>query len=195
MPLAAGPDEISALVIEAIDKQKPGANGFHTGASLTLFTGFHTEAEIGPIILQWANGEYFGKKLRVTELFLPKKQVHMGLGLDVGWSCRGCQKFKWNMKQCAKCLVTHYCSTECQSKHWHEHKPICKAIKGQYAATREFYPRPHQIKFSVISSYTACMIEHLAKTQQYEKFAGVIGLESTHHIRLSDHERSFERSL
>ena len=87
MPLAAVPDEISALVIEAIDKQKPGANGFHTEASLTLFTGFETEAEIGPTILQWANGQYFGKKLRVTELFLPKKQVHMGLELDVGWSC------------------------------------------------------------------------------------------------------------
>ena len=185
MPLAAVPDEISALVIGNLATTKPKT-------ALTLFVGFETEAEISPTLLRWANGLYFGKKLRVTELFLPKKQVHMGLELDVGWSCRGCQKFKWSMKQCAKCLVTHYCSTECQSKHWHEHKPICKAIKGQYAATREFYPRPHQIKFSVISSYTACMIEHLAKTQQYEKFAGVIGFEST---RLSADVRSFERSF
>ena len=181
MPLAAVPDEISALVIEPIDTTKPKV-------VLTLFTGFQTEAEIGPILLQWANGEKVEKKLRVTELFLPMTQVHMGLELDVGWSCRGCQDFKWRVRQCAKCLVTHYCSTECQSKHWHEHKPICKAI--QYAAAKESYPRPHRTKFSVISSYTACMIEHLAKTEQYEKFAGVIGLESTYHIRFSGHERS-----
>ena len=128
MPLDLGPHEISALVIELIDTKKPKA-------VLTLFTGFPTEAEIGPILLQWANGEYVGKKLRITELFLPIKQVHMGLGLVVGWSCRGCQDFKWTMKPCGKCLVTHYCSTECQSKHWHEHKPICKAI--QYAAAKE----------------------------------------------------------
>ena len=181
MPLAAGPDEISALVIEPIDTKKPKA-------VLTLVTGFQTEAEIGPILLRWANGQYAGKKLRVTELFIPITQVHIGLELDVGWSCRGCQDFKWRMMQCAKCLVTHYCSTECQSKHWQEHKPICKAI--QYAAAKESYPRPHRTKFSVISSYTACMIEYLAKTEQYEKMVGVVSLESTHHIRLSGHERS-----
>ena len=171
MPIAAGPDEISALVIALPAGKKI--------AALTLFIGFQTEAEIGPIILRWANGEYVGKKLRITELFLPRKQVHMGLGLDVGWSCRGCQDFKRNMQHCSKCWVTHYCSKECQSKHWPEHRPICRAI--QLGAAKESYPRPHRTKFSVLSSYTACMIEYLAKTEQYEPMAGVIGVEATHH--------------
>jgi hypothetical protein len=27
---------------------------------------------------------------------------------------------------CSVCKVTRYCSRECQTKHWKEHKPVCK---------------------------------------------------------------------
>ncbi|KAJ7494778.1 hypothetical protein B0H11DRAFT_2003389 [Mycena galericulata] len=28
--------------------------------------------------------------------------------------------------KCSQCATTHYCSRQCQTKHWKEHKPVCK---------------------------------------------------------------------
>ena len=33
------------------------------------------------------------------------------------------QEFKF--RTCSKCLITQYCSTECQRKDWKEHKKSC----------------------------------------------------------------------
>ena len=33
------------------------------------------------------------------------------------------------LRKCANCKVALYCSTECQKKHWQEHKPVCKKNK------------------------------------------------------------------
>lgn len=34
----------------------------------------------------------------------------------------------WNeLKQCSRCHVVKYCSRDCQTKHWKEHKLVCKA--------------------------------------------------------------------
>jgi hypothetical protein len=29
---------------------------------------------------------------------------------------------------CGGCRVAHYCSRACQSQHWKQHKPVCKAL-------------------------------------------------------------------
>jgi len=44
--------------------------------------------------------------------------------------CRGC--LKPSVNRCAKCKQVHYCSKECQTTDWKEHRPICR-ILGQLA--------------------------------------------------------------
>jgi len=43
--------------------------------------------------------------------------------------CANCAKTKSdsgiNLKRCAKCQTTHYCSRECQKADWKEHKRVC----------------------------------------------------------------------
>jgi hypothetical protein len=44
--------------------------------------------------------------------------------------CRKCGREKseggGSLLRCSRCLVTKYCSTECQRAHWQEHKKVCK---------------------------------------------------------------------
>lgn len=40
--------------------------------------------------------------------------------------CRTCEKRAKDLKQCSRCKIAHYCSTECQVKNWQQHKEICK---------------------------------------------------------------------
>jgi hypothetical protein len=35
---------------------------------------------------------------------------------------------------CGGCRVAHYCSRACQSQHWKQHKPMCKALAAAAAA-------------------------------------------------------------
>lgn len=42
--------------------------------------------------------------------------------------CLGCQKP--SVSRCAKCKQAHYCSKECQTTDWKEHRPTCR-ILGQ----------------------------------------------------------------
>lgn len=44
-------------------------------------------------------------------------------------SCVSCSKVD-NLKRCAKCHTTQYCSRDCQKKDWNAHKKVC----AQYAA-------------------------------------------------------------
>ncbi|KAI9025481.1 hypothetical protein DFJ74DRAFT_664441 [Hyaloraphidium curvatum] len=45
--------------------------------------------------------------------------------------CASCMKTvaKTEMKRCAACKRTVYCSKECQKVHWKQHKPLCEAYK------------------------------------------------------------------
>jgi hypothetical protein len=36
--------------------------------------------------------------------------------------------------KCGGCRVAHYCSRQCQRKHWNLHKPVCKALAAAAAA-------------------------------------------------------------
>ncbi|KAJ7318197.1 hypothetical protein DFH08DRAFT_917638 [Mycena albidolilacea] len=48
-------------------------------------------------------------------------------------SCAVCnndtEKSRKNLKQCAKCELTRYCSVDCQRTDWSRHKVCCKAVK------------------------------------------------------------------
>lgn len=37
-----------------------------------------------------------------------------------------CEVYSNRMKKCSVCESKRYCSTECQKKHWKEHKKVCK---------------------------------------------------------------------
>ncbi|KAI1128618.1 putative MYND domain protein [Nemania abortiva] len=40
-------------------------------------------------------------------------------------TCNNCQKASANLKRCAKCSTTPYCSRDCQKADWKAHKKIC----------------------------------------------------------------------
>ncbi|KAF1954603.1 putative MYND domain protein [Byssothecium circinans] len=51
-------------------------------------------------------------------------------------ACAKCQKTDDdapNMKRCAKCQTTHYCSRECQKVHWKIHKKVCSTNAASHA--------------------------------------------------------------
>jgi hypothetical protein len=43
--------------------------------------------------------------------------------------CSGCEKQGKAMKRCAACNFAVYCSRDCQSAHWRQHKQECKLIQ------------------------------------------------------------------
>lgn len=45
-------------------------------------------------------------------------------------ACAGpdCQTRAAKMRRCKRCKAVYYCSTECQKKHWPQHKNACKAM-------------------------------------------------------------------
>ncbi len=43
-------------------------------------------------------------------------------------TCRACGEENAKMYKCAVCLITRYCSSECQKFDWKTHKMTCKAI-------------------------------------------------------------------
>jgi len=62
-----------------------------------------------------------------------------------GWGCndRQCSNLsgpselllvKGKAHLCSGCRTARYCSRECQTRHWPEHKPVCKALKAAAAA-------------------------------------------------------------
>ncbi|KAF8126338.1 hypothetical protein EV363DRAFT_1434256 [Boletus edulis] len=49
-------------------------------------------------------------------------------GEEAPWEekrCENCKTKGSGLKQCARCHVVRYCSTECQRAHWKAHKPAC----------------------------------------------------------------------
>lgn len=52
---------------------------------------------------------------------------HIFEGLIQKNVCIGCNKDQQDkLKTCGRCRVVRYCSKECQTKHWPEHKPYCE---------------------------------------------------------------------
>lgn len=47
-------------------------------------------------------------------------------------ACSGpdCKTKATKLQRCAQCKATYYCSTECQSKHWSQHRSACKVMAG-----------------------------------------------------------------
>jgi hypothetical protein len=45
--------------------------------------------------------------------------------------CDHCKKTKEKMFKCSRCLVSRYCSVECQEAHWAEHKSDCKKTEAE----------------------------------------------------------------
>ena len=41
------------------------------------------------------------------------------------------------LKRCTQCKAVYYCSRDCQTKHWGEHKLACKQLVAAAAASEE----------------------------------------------------------
>ncbi|KAI1363621.1 putative MYND domain protein [Xylaria arbuscula] len=51
-------------------------------------------------------------------------------------TCNGCNKTSSDLKRCAKCATTLYCSRECQKTDWKTHKKICGKQAHERPETR-----------------------------------------------------------
>ncbi|KAG9310831.1 ankyrin repeat-containing domain protein [Chiua virens] len=49
--------------------------------------------------------------------------------------CENCKTKGSGLKQCARCHVVRYCSTECQRAHWKTHKPSCNPFCAKTTVT------------------------------------------------------------
>ena len=49
--------------------------------------------------------------------------------------CAYCEKTSGNLKKCGRCGSIQYCGKECQTKHWKEHKTVCKSSSNTIAST------------------------------------------------------------
>ncbi|CAC5360147.1 unnamed protein product [Mytilus coruscus] len=47
-------------------------------------------------------------------------------------ACSFCRHISHNLKFCSKCKKATYCSKECQTKHWLQHKHMCKLLNSSY---------------------------------------------------------------
>lgn len=42
------------------------------------------------------------------------------------FTCKKLETLELKMRNCSRCKKAHYCSKECQVKHWGEHKKVCQ---------------------------------------------------------------------
>ncbi|CAG2199188.1 unnamed protein product [Mytilus edulis] len=47
-------------------------------------------------------------------------------------ACCFCRKISQHMKFCSRCKKAKYCSKECQTNHWIQHKHMCKLLNASY---------------------------------------------------------------
>ena len=46
------------------------------------------------------------------------------------YRCHTCGAFRHRLRRCSRCTEAHYCSAECQTEHWPEHKQDCVAMRA-----------------------------------------------------------------
>lgn len=59
---------------------------------------------------------------------------------EVNRACCSCGLIGSKLSSCSKCKVYRYCSRECQSKHWKNHKKTCKAPSSSAPPMQEICP-------------------------------------------------------
>lgn len=81
---------------------------------------------------------------------------------DTTPSCATCSKTSSeteNLKRCAKCQTTWYCSRECQKKDWKAHKKVCSkqaadAPKAEHSSTYKT-PQVKNLEVQIDKPFTA----------------------------------------
>ena len=72
-----------------------------------------------------------------TQLF---EKYNLGEVERTGASCNFCSKAQ-QTQTCAQCRVVFYCNSECQKKHWPQHKAACKASGRENKLVKELNDR------------------------------------------------------
>lgn len=67
--------------------------------------------------------------------------------------CESCLKTEQKMFKCSRCLITRYCSTQCQKNHWSTHKLKCKVIDADNPLMKLSKITPYTILSCVVVYY------------------------------------------
>ena len=124
------------------------------------------ESRWGSLALTYICGQHIDLSSDVkvsVQYFTAEELKALGLKLRIGWACRGCGKFKPNMKMCSKCGCTKYCCQRCQHRHWDAHREVCKDIGKSYKDCKEGLSRSRVVYFGIISAYDVGMMQHVEK--------------------------------
>ena len=82
--------------------------------------------------------------------------------------CVNCQAEN-AVEHCSSCMITKYCSAECQKAHWKIHKPLCKFLSDPENVSRNLAAKKG-IKKGIGSVserlYIACMLGRLAEAEK-----------------------------
>lgn len=114
---------------------------------------------------------------------------------EKGTLCEGCYKLHENTKKCAVCLVSRYCSKECQKIDWRRHKRACDSLKEcgeNHPIVKKLYKAdPHVILETAVKLFRGKIprVSNVATVTLSEEFINAIANgkslpESLDHISL-----------
>ncbi|KAI3620829.1 set and mynd domain-containing protein 3 [Moniliophthora roreri] len=85
---------------------------------------------------------------------------------DTGQVCEQCfpgDKDATKLRSCGACSRVKYCSTDCQKKHWPQHKEACRAVQQAKKVRELLGPRYNEVRRAALADW--------AQTPQFEKAA------------------------
>ncbi|KAJ6502836.1 hypothetical protein C8R47DRAFT_1210887 [Mycena vitilis] len=87
--------------------------------------------------------------------------------------CENCIVLRPDLRRCAQCGVTRYCSKECQKAHWKTHKPYCLRNVLSIKKAEEFGPEYSQ-RLKAITKWS-------------DVFGGPVGTAAMHALDIMNH--------
>lgn len=104
--------------------------------------------------------EWISKTLKTDDDTIEKKTDEP---ISDDRTCARCLVKKNGMKCCGRCGIVHYCSRDCQTQAWEDHKKHC-VLRRRTTIIEKIYPR---VDTSVNNNNTAEDTEYLSAIYEY----------------------------